>query len=73
MQTRNARDAGSATVGTRYLGKRMMRHGGLSDDRLEVECGPRQRLNQAQGSVVGLFPDSEARAVPRCSRGCRES
>jgi len=71
MQTRSVRDAGYATVGTRYPGQRMMEHRGLSDDRLEVECGSRLRLIQAQGSMVGLFPDFEARVVPRRSRGSR--
>lgn len=50
-----------------------MRHCELSDSRLEVEYGSRQRSKQTQGSVVGLVPDSEARAVPRRSRGNRES
>lgn len=58
MQTHNVQDSGYATVGTRNLGQRMMRHRGLSDDRLEVEFGSKQRRErseQAQGSVVGLF------------------
>jgi hypothetical protein len=50
----------------------MMKHRGLSDSRIEVECGARLRLIQAQGSMVGLVPGSEARAVPRRSRGSRE-
>ena len=61
------------TVGTRDLGQRIARHRELSDNRLEVEYGSRRRSKQTQGSVVGLVPDSEARAVPRRSRGNRES
>ena len=51
----------------------MARHRELSDNSLDVEYGSRQRSKQTQGSVVGLIPDSEARAVPRRSRGNRES
>jgi len=72
MQTRSVRNAGYATVGTRDPGQRMVEHRRLSDDRLVVECGPRLRLNQAQGSVVGLFPGFEARAIPGRSRESRE-
>ena len=54
-------------------GQRIVGHCELSDNRLEVEYGSRRRSKQTQGSVVGLVPDSEARAVPRRSRGNRES
>ena len=60
-------------VKARDLGQRIMRHCELSDNRLEVEYGSRKRSKRTQGSVVGLVPDSEARAVPRRSRGNRES
>jgi hypothetical protein len=62
IQTRNGPDTGYATAGTRDLGQRMMRHGRLPGDRPmegEVECGSMQRLNQVQGSLVGLFQDLE--------------
>ena len=60
-------------VEARGLGQRIMRHCELLDNRLEVEYGSRQRSRQTQGSVVGLAPESEARAVPRRPRGNRES
>lgn len=47
----------STTFMTRDPGQRMTRHYGLSGDRLEAECGSRQTLKPAQGSVVGLVPD----------------
>ena len=52
-------------------GQRIVGHCELSDNRLEVEYGSRQRSKQTQWSVVGLVLDSEARAVPRRSRGNR--
>ena len=60
------------TVGARDLGQRIMRHRELSDNRLEVEYGSKQRSKRFQGAVVGLVPDSEARAVLGRSRGSRE-
>jgi hypothetical protein len=60
-------------VKARDPGQRIVGHCELSDNRLEVEYGSRQRSKQTQGSVVGLVPDSEARAVPRRSRENRES
>jgi hypothetical protein len=60
------------TVGTRDLGQRITRHRELSDNSLEVEYGSRQRSERAQGALVGLVPDTEARAVPGRSRGSRE-
>ena len=60
------------TVGTRDLGQRITRHRELSDNSLEVEYGPRQRSERAQGAVVGLVPDTEACANPERSRGNRE-
>lgn len=50
-------------VETRGLVQRIIRRCELSDSRLEVEYGSRQRSKQTQWSVVGLVPDSEARAV----------
>ena len=62
----------STTFMTRDPGQRITRHYGLSGDRLEAECGSRQTLKPAQGVCGWSGSGSEARAVPRRSRGSRE-
>lgn len=62
----------STTFMTRDPGQRIIGHYGLSGDRLETECGSRQTLKPVQGVCGWSGSGSEARAVPRRSRGSRE-
>ena len=62
----------STTFMTRDPGQRITRHYGLSGDRLETECGSRQTVKPVQGVCGWSGSGSEARAVPRRSRGSRE-